>query len=226
MTTRNMRGEKPGRVAVATPRQTRSQEGLTRMLEAGRELIEVTGNLDELSINEIVERADTSIGAFYRRFENKDVFFEVVQDRVLTESLGYVESELAGRPVWLSRDACALADAAVDLYVLAFRRNRGLYHASLLRSSQRKDSWDAVKETSDETLKLIVPKLVAALFEARSGAVRQAVLDFEVRAALQLVIGLLVNCVLHDPGPLSLSSRRLGPHLRVQFRRCLRLPEP
>ncbi len=42
------------------------------MLQAGRELIEASGNLDDLSINDIVERAGTSIGAFYRRFDNKD----------------------------------------------------------------------------------------------------------------------------------------------------------
>jgi AcrR family transcriptional regulator len=221
----NKPGGKRSRGTVTAPRQLRSQEGLTRMLEAGRDLIEAGGNLDDLSISDIVERAGTSIGAFYRRFENKDVFFQVVQDRVMTESLEYVHGDLATRAVWQSKDACALADAMVDLYVQAFRRNRGLYHASLLRSSQHKDSWDAVKETSNEVLGLVVPRLVEALFEAQRGTVREATVEFEVRAAMQLIIGLLVNCVLHDPGPLSLSSRRLRPYLRTQLRRCLRLPE-
>lgn len=195
------------------------------MLEAGRELIEASGNLDDLSINEIVERAGTSIGAFYRRFENKDVFFELVQDRVLTENLDFVREELATHAAWRSTDAGVLADAAIGLYVLAFRRNRGLYHASLLRSSQCKDSWDAIKESSDEVLRLIVPRIVGALRETRGRAVRSSALDFEVRAGLQLMIGLLVNSVLHDPGPLSLSSRRLGPWLQMRFRRCLGLPD-
>ncbi|MEA3128704.1 MAG: hypothetical protein QOF46_499, partial [Paraburkholderia sp.] len=43
--------------AIAAPRQMRSQQGLVRMLQAGRELLEASGNLDDLSINEIVERA-------------------------------------------------------------------------------------------------------------------------------------------------------------------------
>jgi AcrR family transcriptional regulator len=225
MTTPEGRSRARGRTSVQTPRQTRSQEGLVRMLEAGRDLIESSGNLDDLSISEIVERADTSIGAFYRRFDNKDVFFEVVQERVMTEGLEFVREQLASQAVWRSTDAGVLADATVGLYVLAFRRNRGLYHASLLRSSQRKESWDPIKESSDEVLKLIVPRIVAALYEARGRATRQSALDFEVRAALQLVIGLLVNSVLHDPGPLSLSSRRLGPYLQMQFRRCVGLPE-
>ncbi|WP_129515900.1 TetR/AcrR family transcriptional regulator [Burkholderia stabilis] len=225
MTTSEARGRARGRTAVAEPRQTRSQEGLIRMLEAGRALIEASGNLDELSINDIVERAGTSIGAFYRRFDNKDTFFEVVQDRVMTESIEFVRAELAGRPAWRSADAGVLADATVGLYVRAFRRNRGLYHASLLRSSQHKESWNAVKETSTEVLALIVPLLVDAIHAARGRAARKAALDFDVRAALQLVIGLLVNSVLHDPGPLSLSSRRLEPYLQAQFRRCVGLPD-
>ncbi|CAB3797694.1 hypothetical protein LMG28688_04586 [Paraburkholderia caffeinitolerans] len=195
------------------------------MLEAGRDLIEASGNVDDLSISDIVERAGTSIGAFYRRFDNKDVFFEVVQDRVMTENLEVVRAELAGHAAWRSADAGTLADAVVALYVRAFRRNRGLYHASLLRSSQRKGSWNPIKETSEEVLGMIVPRLVAALNEARGRSVKRSALDFEVRAALQLVIGLLVNSMLHDPGPLALSSRRLGPYLQMQFRRCLGLPD-
>ncbi|WP_082904863.1 TetR/AcrR family transcriptional regulator [Paraburkholderia ginsengiterrae] len=225
MTTTGTRKREYGRAALTEPRQTRSQEGLTRMLQAGRDLIETSGNLDDLSISDIVERAGTSIGAFYRRFDNKDMFFEVVQDMVMTESLSYVHELIERDPAWGSNDACVLADAVASLYVRAFRRNRGLYHASLVRSSQLKTSWDPVKETSNEVLKLIVPRLVNALFEQRARKVKPAVLEFEVRAALQLIIGLLVNSVLNDPGPLSLTSRRLGPYLQTQFRRCLSLSD-
>ncbi len=58
------------------------------MLQTGRDLIEAIGNLDELSVPDIVERSGTSIGAFYRRFDSKDVFFDAVQDRVMKEGLG------------------------------------------------------------------------------------------------------------------------------------------
>jgi AcrR family transcriptional regulator len=196
------------------------------MLQAGRELIEESGNLDDLSINDIVERAGTSIGAFYRRFDNKDAFFEVVQDRVMTEGLDYVRAILQRDTVWRSNDAGALSDAVVAFYVLVFRRNRGLYHASLLRSSQLKPSWDAAKEANREVLALLVPRLVDALLAARGAPASQAAaLDFEVRASVQMINGLLVNIILNDPGPLSLASRRLRPWLQTAFRRCLGLPD-
>lgn len=196
------------------------------MLQAGRELIEASGNLDDLSINDIVERAGTSIGAFYRRFDNKDAFFEVVQDRVMSEGLDYVREMLERDPVWRSSDASAIADAILAFYVLVFRRNRGLYHASLLRASQRKASWDAVKETNRLVLALFVPRLSTALIETRgTRSADVAACEFEVRASLQMATGMLVNIVLNDPGPLSLTSRRLRPWLQTQFRRSLLLPD-
>jgi AcrR family transcriptional regulator len=210
--------------ALASPRQARSQIGLEKMLQSGRDLIEAIGNLDELSITDIVERSGTSIGAFYRRFDSKDAFFDAVQDRVMKEGLDLVRESVANEAAWKSGDARVIADEIVTMYLRAFRRNRGLYHASLLRVSRKKTTWDVVKQANREALALVVPPLAAAI--ARERHARRAELDpidFEVRAALQLILGMLVNIVLNDPGPLSLASRRLGPWLKTQFCRSLDL---
>lgn len=228
MTTISSRSREPLSSAIAAPRQTRSQQGLARMLQAGRELIEASGNLDDLSINDIVERAGTSIGAFYRRFDNKDSFFEVVQDAAMKQGLEQVRETVERDPAWRSNDAATLADAVILFYVQTFRRNRGLYHASLLRASQRKANWDAAKATNHEVLALIVPRFVSALAEARGVRVDESTsrsLEFEVRATLQMILGMLVNSVLNDPGPLSLSSRQLPSWLKIRLRRCLGLPD-
>ncbi|HZZ13794.1 MAG TPA: helix-turn-helix domain-containing protein [Paraburkholderia sp.] len=228
MTTTSSRLREATPSAVPAPRQTRSQQGLARMLQAGRELIEASGDLNDLSINDIVERADTSIGAFYRRFDNKDSFFEVLQAEAMEQGLAYLRETVERDPAWRSDDAATLADAAVAFYVLAFRRNRGLYHASLLRASQRKANWDAVKATNHDVLAVIVPRLVRALQRERGLNDHDSTarsLEFEVRATLQLIIGMLVNSVLNDPGPLTLNSRRLKPWLQNQQRRCLGLPD-
>lgn len=228
MTTTSLRSREAPPSTIAPPRQTRSQQGLARMLHAGRELIEASGNLDDLSINDIVERAGTSIGAFYRRFDNKDSFFDVLQDAAMAEGLEHVRETVERDPAWRSNDAATLADAIISFYVMTFRRNRGLYHASLLRASQRKASWDAVKSTNHEVLALIVPRLVGALAQARGVKADESTtrsLEFEVRATLQMILGMLVNSVLNDPGPLSLSSRQLRPWLQIRLRRCLGLPD-
>ncbi|MFM0207710.1 TetR/AcrR family transcriptional regulator [Paraburkholderia sediminicola] len=226
MTTMPSSRRRSAQLVLATPRQARSQAGLAKMLQVGRELIEASGNLDDLSINSIVEQAGTSIGAFYRRFENKDVFFDVVQDMVMTKGLEYLRDVVEHEAVWQSNDPGTIADAVVALYVLAFRRNRGIYHASLLRSSQRKTTWDVVKRTNEEGLKLIVPRLVDVLAAGRRMSTpRLAALEFEVRVALQFLVGMLVNSLLNDPGPLSLTSRKLVPSMQMHFRRSLNLQE-
>jgi hypothetical protein len=187
MTTTPLRRRKSAQPALATPRQARSQAGLAKMLQVGRELIEV-------------------------------------QDMVLTDNLEYLRDLVEHEAAWQSNDAGTIADAVVDLYVQAFRDNRGLYHASLLRSSQRKTTWDAVKQTNEEALKLIVPRLVAVLGAGRRmSAPRLAALEFEVRVALQFLVGMLVNSLLNDPGPLSLTSRKLVPSMQTHFRRSLNL---
>jgi AcrR family transcriptional regulator len=221
MTTSESRSRPGPQAALVSPRQARSQIGLEKMLVAGRELIEAAGNLDDLAITDIVERSGTSIGAFYRRFESKDTFFELVQHRVMEEGLEFVRDMVANAADWRSGDAGRIADAIVAMYLQAFRRNRGLYHASLLRVARPQATWDVVKEANREALALIVPPLVAAL--ARERKAEPATLEFDVQAALQLILGMLVNIVLNDPGPLSLASRRLGPWLTTQFRRSLNL---
>jgi AcrR family transcriptional regulator len=213
--------------ALALPRQARSQIGLEKMLQAGRELIEASGNLDDLSITDIVERSGTSIGAFYRRFDSKDMFFDVVLERAMTGGRDRVRDMLASESEWRSGDARVIADAIVEMYVQSFRRNRGLFHASLLRVSRPRATWDIVKEANRDVLALIVPPLVAAIVKERNAQKADAEsIEFEVQAALQLILGMLVNIVLNDPGPLSLASRRLAPWLKTQFRRCLILAIP
>jgi len=213
--------------ALAVPRQARSQIGLEKMLQAGHELIEASGNLDDLSITDIVERSGTSIGAFYRRFDSKDMFFDVVLDRAMTQGRDRIRDMVASDSEWRSGDARKVADAIVEMYVQLFRRNRGLFHASLLRVSRPKATWDIVKEANRDVLALIVPPLVEAIVKERKAKKADAgPIEFEVQAALQLILGMLVNSVLNDPGPLSLSSRRLAPWLKTQFCRCLVLATP
>ena len=75
---------------------------------------------------------------------------------------------------------------------------------------------------------MIVPRLVSALAQSRgikATARLPRSLEFEVRATLQMILGMLVNIVLNDPGPLSLSSRQLRSWLQIRLRRCLGLPD-
>jgi AcrR family transcriptional regulator len=69
---------------VKPPRQQRSQETLERILEAAEACISEVG-FRRATVAEIVKRADSSVGAFYSRFADKDALLRVLLDRFAEE---------------------------------------------------------------------------------------------------------------------------------------------
>lgn len=70
--------------SVISPKQARSEQTLTRLLDAAQELIEERG-YGELSIPDVVARAKSSVGGFYARFRNKDELLCALEERHLAE---------------------------------------------------------------------------------------------------------------------------------------------
>jgi len=62
------------------PRQQRSQESLERILDAAESLIRDRG-FDSMTIAEVVQRSDSSVGSLYARFGNKLALLRAVQVR-------------------------------------------------------------------------------------------------------------------------------------------------
>jgi len=68
-----------GSPAVRAPRQARSRATLDRIARSTTELLE-TKTFDEISVAEIVERARSSVGAFYARFEDKAALLDYLDE--------------------------------------------------------------------------------------------------------------------------------------------------
>lgn len=62
------------------PQQRRSQESLERTLDAAESLIRERG-FDDMTIAEVVQRSDTSVGSLYARFRHKRGLLRAVQVR-------------------------------------------------------------------------------------------------------------------------------------------------
>lgn len=67
------------------PRQERSRRTLDRIVRAARELVAERG-ADATSIQDIVERAESSVGSFYARFGGKDDLFDYLERGVWDEA--------------------------------------------------------------------------------------------------------------------------------------------
>jgi AcrR family transcriptional regulator len=62
------------------PQQRRSQESLERILDAAEYLIRERG-FDNMTVAEVVQRSDSSVGSLYARFRNKLGLLQAVQVR-------------------------------------------------------------------------------------------------------------------------------------------------
>lgn len=106
---------------VRAPRQARSQETFDRFVKATAELMDEK-SFDQLTVSDIIRRAERTVGSFYARFEDKyAVFYEVVRRR---DEL--VRAKVAAYCDPLRWAGVALEDfvaEAVRLNVIAYRRS-------------------------------------------------------------------------------------------------------
>jgi AcrR family transcriptional regulator len=115
---------------VRLPRQARSEETLTRFLEATAELI-AGRRFDEISVNEICSRAGRTVGSFYARFDDKSsvlrVLVEQVADRLRLEAEAYwVPENFAGESIE------EVIGRTVDAVLGAYREAGAVFHAAAI----------------------------------------------------------------------------------------------
>lgn len=114
------------------PQQSRSQETLDRILDAAERVLDEK-SFSEATLAEIMERAGVTVGAFYRRFPDKDALLHHLDDRFFTELRDHA-NELLDPARWdgapLARIIPQLSAVAVPLY----RMRRGLLRTLFIRA--------------------------------------------------------------------------------------------
>jgi AcrR family transcriptional regulator len=102
------------------------------MLDAAEQLIRLQG-VEGFTVADLVKRAESSIGSFYARFEDKDALVRVVQDRVLTRIETVLEASTPKAWAGASLEECV----SKVVTSLAFGVEEGpLFHAFLLQSTR------------------------------------------------------------------------------------------
>ncbi len=89
------------------PKQRRSQESLERILDAAETLIRERG-FEQMTIAEVVQRSDSSVGSLYARFRDKLALLRAVQVRYHARVENGIAAEFSGAH---PQDEC-LEDAA------------------------------------------------------------------------------------------------------------------
>jgi len=118
---------------VTPPKQSRSQKTLERIVRASLEILDAEGT-DGLTVQAIVERANSSVGSFYARFAGKDDLLEYLGERVWREAAQRWDEALSAKDL-RGLNLAELVDGAVRLLADA-----GHSRASYLKALERAPS--------------------------------------------------------------------------------------
>ena len=128
--------------SVREPRQARSLRTQERLLDAMESLLQERDPAD-ITVEDLVERAHASVGAFYKRFGSKQDLLPLLLTRLQTNARRELEDEL-GKPHWRGRGLTERVNALIEMFAgVQIQRQRiiracvaGRLNASLQMSEQ------------------------------------------------------------------------------------------
>jgi AcrR family transcriptional regulator len=114
------------------PQQTRSQETLDRILDAAEKVLEEK-SFTEATLAEIMERAGVTVGAFYRRFPDKDALLHLLDERFFHEMYERAD-ELLDPDNWRGASVKEIITEFARTAVQIYGARRGLARSIFLRA--------------------------------------------------------------------------------------------
>lgn len=147
---------------VKPAEQARSRVLQDKFVAAGQTLLS-DKHLSELSVADLAKEAGSSVGGFYSRFEDKDVFFEFLRARMLKEHGDAYAEELS---VERLADATVFetSRAFIDVITKVYSGPwRGVLREAYTRIPEKKGFWGPMRLTgarlSEAMVALLGPKL-------------------------------------------------------------------
>jgi len=189
---------------VAPSRQKRSHQTTLALLRAGADMLR-RRNLAELSIEALCTEVGVTVGAFYSRFESKEAYFNALMALAARDGeqrLGEIRRPSADTGL------DQLCHVIVSGVIAWMRDHEGVLRAALQHDDTRPDKWTPFKALAKATTARATPLLLPAMGKGRKAAKTRA-----IAFGFQVVLGTLVNAILNDPGPLSLSSKEMETRL-------------
>jgi AcrR family transcriptional regulator len=191
---------------VRTPQQARTREGLTRLLDAAEALVTAKG-FDDAGIAEIARDAGSSVGAFYRRFADKDGLLHALHERFCDEARATTDAALEPAR-WTGAPTDEVLREFTAFLVQIFRDREGFFRAIL----QRGASDAVVRERTDRLFEHVADQL-AALLRGRGGDIAHGDPKLAATVGLRVVIGTLTHTIQAQPHMLPLADERLATEL-------------
>lgn len=120
--------DSPHASSLNPPKQDRSRQTLERIVAASLELLATEGPAG-LTVHKVVDKADSSVGSFYARFNGKDDLLDYLGSRIWTEALERWTAALESRD-WSELTLPEMVEGSVGLLIDA-QRSRSAYLRAL-----------------------------------------------------------------------------------------------
>ena len=174
---------------IHPPQQVRSQATLTRILLAAEELVAEKG-FEDSSVSEIVQRAGSSVGAFYSRFEDKQALLHALSNRFVEQAMATADAALD--PVrWEDASIPQILRAVIRFLVTIYRQQRGIIRAFVIRNHA-----DAEFRARQDRLTHYVDERVCELLLARTDEILHPNPELAIHFGLILVFSALQDVML------------------------------
>lgn len=194
---------------VKPAEQARSRKLQMQFVEAGQRLLR-SQRLDDFAIPDLAKEAGSSVGGFYSRFENKEVFFEFLRARMLAENTDAFTRNL---------DPDTLADADindtarifVDVMIEVFSGPwRGVLREAYARIPEKRGAWAPMRSRGGQLTLAMTDILKPKLGDAPDAAER-------IGFAIQMVFSVLNNELMNPNLQFSIGDDAFRKHLAAMF---------
>lgn len=207
---------------VKPTHQARSQETLERLLDAAEELIAEVG-FDNTTVAEIVRRANSSVGAMYARFSDKDSLLVCLHERFCEQALATADMALDPER-WEGCSISEIFGTTIPFLAHTYQYRRGLIRAFIARCCVD----DSFAERGARVGREISEKLVA-LLESRRDEIKHPDPMLAVDFGMRLVFDTLDQHSMYPDTQRSkfrLSREQLAEELSRAFLSYLGVESP
>lgn len=205
---------------VRPPRQARSQETLDRILDAAEALVAEKG-FGDATVAEIARRAESSVGAFYARFKDKEGLLYALYERYFEQATATADAALDPRR-WDGAGVEAILRSVVPFLVEVYRERAGL-----IRAFVRRNHTDDAFRARQERLSHYVSERLSALLIARAGEIAHPDPARAASFGLAMTVSTIESVVLFGEmrsNALALSDAELSTELTRAFLAYLGVP--
>jgi AcrR family transcriptional regulator len=171
------------------PQQSRSQETLDRILDAAEQVLAEKA-FGEATLAEIMERAGVTVGAFYRRYPDKNALLRHLDERFFAEMLQKSE-EVLNPARWSDATARAIIEEVTRQAVQVYSTRRGLLRSLFLRARTDTVLQQSALHVNEEYLRKL-----RALLLPRRGQIGHPDPERAIELGFMMMIGALRELVV------------------------------